>query len=268
METDDKGAQGTGTLVTDLAKETGMVPPASDTTPPVTAQPSQDSTQPAAELPGWTTSTTKTLRADPRFAAYASKHKTLDEALQASIDMEEKAGKMVAIPGEKATDEEKTAFYGKLGVPAKPADYKLDLDPKMSVDKKQVEEYQKLAHSMQLTNEQANAFFKTANESAAREIQAFKARNNDEKMQVQETLKKEWGEKYASEVAIMTRGIKAYGGEDLLKDAEATGMGNKLSFIRLLHKLGQTTVEDSVSRATGGPQSQQDVAKTLYPNMK
>jgi hypothetical protein len=267
MAENDKGAEGAGTLVTDLTRAPSTVAPAGATTPPDTALQAADDTPPAANLPGWTTSTTKNLRADPRFVAYASKHKTLDEALQASIDMEEKAGKLVAIPDGKETDEERAAFYTRLGVPAKPADYKLDLDPRIGVDKKQVEEYQALAHSMHMTNDQANTFFKLANERAAKEMESFRARNDEAKAQVQSVLRKEWGDKYNEEVAILSRGVRAYGGEELIADAEATGMGNKLSFIRLLHKLGRTTLEDSVDRSRGGTgTANKDPASVLYPN--
>ena len=65
----DRGAGGGSTLATDLASDPAAnVPPKGEpTTPPAKDPPPADSTQAPADLPGWTTSTTKNLRADPRF---------------------------------------------------------------------------------------------------------------------------------------------------------------------------------------------------------
>lgn len=263
----DRGAGGGSTLATDLASDpAATVPPKGDTTtPPAKDPPPADSTQAPADLPGWTTSTTKNLRADPRFTGWASKHKTLDEALLHSIELEEKAGKMVAVPDEKATEEERAAFYEKLGVPKKPEEYKLELDPKLEVDKAQLEEYKTLAHKLRLTQPQANEFFKLASERAIQGIAAFREASEKAKVDTTNALKKEWGDRYEEERSVIARGLRALPEQSqLLKDAEETGMGNRLSFIKLLHKLGQVSLEDSATHRPGQGQRRKSDAEVLY----
>jgi len=260
-----QGTQGGSTLVTELAGNVasqGQGAPAQEP-----AQASQGNQPGPVELPGWTAATTKVLRSDPRFTAYASKFKSLDDAVKSSLDLEEKIGKMVAIPDEKAPDQDKAAFWAKLGVPEKPTDYKLDIPKDMDVDETQVEEYKALAHKFRMNNDQASAVFKLAAERASKEIEAFRARNDQAKQEVEQTLKREWGDKYDEQRAILARGIQAYGSPELLKDADATGMGNKTSFIKLLHRFGQLTQEDSaLKRPGGGGRSQRDPAEVLYGN--
>jgi len=263
---DDKGTTSTGTLVTDLAADkTPGTPPTPDTTAPAAepAKPAGNTTAP--ELPSWTTSTSKNLRSDPRFGTWASKYKTLDEAVTSSIEQEEKVGKLVAIPDEKSSDEEKAGFYSKLGVPAKAEDYKIDMGEDSTVDPKAVEEFKKLAHAHHMTNESANSFFKLAEERMENEIAAYRARTNEEKAATANALKNEWKADYDKNVAQAIRGLRAFGAEDLIKDAEATGMGNKLSFMKLLHKIGGLSLEDSATHKPGGSAPARSAASVLYP---
>jgi hypothetical protein len=206
--------------------------------------------------------------------AYASKHQSLDDALKASIELEEKIGSMVAIPGKDASEEERAAVLEKLGikmpeVPKTPAEYKLTADPKMKVNDAEVEEYKALAHSLKLTQEQAQEMFKLAGERAIKAIEAHNAQTAEQRKTVEAELKKEWGDKYEEQRAIFARGLRAVPNSDqIIADAAATGMGNKASFVRLLHWVGTMSLEDRVGGGSGaGGVKDSDPAETLYPNM-
>lgn len=217
------------------------------------------------DLPGWTTSTTKNLRADQRFAAWASKYKTLDDAILHSIELEEKAGKMVELPDENAKEEAKEAFFEKLGVPKKPEDYKLDIDKNLEVKEEDINNFKNIAHALHLTQKQANDFFKLANEKAIKAIEDFTAANEKAKQETAQALKKEWGDRYEEERSVVARGVRyAPNSAQLLKDAEETGMGNRLSFIKLLHKLGQISLEDSAAFKVSQGGRQKSDAEVLY----
>jgi len=267
---DEVPGAGGSSLITELAADhTQQQPPAAAPAQP----PAKDKTTPPAALPNWTTSASKETRADPRFMAYASKHQSLDDALKASIDLEEKIGSMVPVPGKDATEEERAAILEKLGIkapeyPKTPADYKLEADPKMKIDAAQLDEYKTLAHSLKMTQEQAAAMFKLAGERAIKAVEAFNTQTAEKKASVEAELKKEWGKDYAAQRAVFVRGLKALpNSEAIVADAAATGMGNMASFVRLIHWVGTMTIEDKASgRAPGG--ASQDPAETLYPNMK
>lgn len=258
----DRGEGGGSTLATDLATENAAQP--SETTTPE-AEGAQGNTSEAPTLPGWTTSTTKTLRADPRFAGWAAKHNTLDEAILHSISLEEKVRGMVAIPGEDASDEERGTFYKAQGVPDSPEGYTIDPGKGLEVDKKQLEEYKALAHKLHLNQSQAQEFFTMAAERALGEIQAFKKAQDEAKEETTAVLKKEWGADYEKERSVIARGLASFQHRSqLLKDAEATGMGNKASFIRLLHALGKTQLEDSALARPGTAGAKKRASEVLY----
>lgn len=273
MNANDRGAEGAGSLVTDLANEK----PEQQNVPPKAA-PAQEApkgnTTPPPVLPNWTTSASKETRADPRFVAYASKHESLDAALKASIELEEKLGSMVAIPGKDATEEERSAVYEKLGiklpdVPKDPAGYKIEADPKMKVDAKELDEFKALAHSLHMTQEQAQGMFKLAGERAMKAIEAFNTQTAEERKGVETQLRKEWGEQYEAQRAVFVRGLRAApGSQELIADAAKTGMGNKASFVRLIHWIGTMQQEDKTATRAPAGGAKTDAAATLYPNMK
>ena len=277
MTTNDRGAGGAGSIATDLANEPGQQqdPGAGgQQQPPAGGQANEGAGAAGntpAGLPNWTTSASKETRADPRFAAYASKHKTLDEALKASIDLEEKIGSMVAIPGENATEEERAAVLEKLGVkapeiPKTPSEYALTAAEGMTVDAAEVEEYKALAHSLKLTQDQAQQMFKLAGERAIKATEAYNAKIATDKAAVEAELKKEWGADYEGQRAIFARGLKAAPNyKQLLADATETQMGNKASFVRLMHWVGSMSLEDHVGGGPGGP-VKESPADILYPN--
>jgi len=222
------------------------------------------SPKPTEALPGWTNATTKELRSDPRFNAFASKFKTFDEAVKSAIEIESKIGKMVAIPDDKSTPEEKAEFFKRFGVPSKPEQYKLEKSKDYEYDEAQVGEFAKLAHSMNLSQEQANAMFKAVNERGAQAIIEHQARSEAAKAEVESSLKKEWGGDYDQNVEVMRRGLRFYGDKDLLADAARTGMGNSAAFVRLFHKLGLTVREDSAVSRSGVKVSDKSTADIFY----
>jgi len=170
---------------------------------------------------------------------------------------------------EKIEAQTKANLDEKSSIPSKPEDYKLDVDPKVGVDPKQVEEFKAVAHSLKLNNDQANAFFKLAGERAIKAIQDFKAGIDTAHETTTATLKKEWGADYEKEWSVLKRGMSAYASKELLAEADRTGMGNSVHFIKLLHRLGQLTREDSALVKPGSVGSSKSAAATdLYPTMQ
>lgn len=226
--------------------------------------------KPTPELPGWTNATTKELRADPRFAAFASKFKSFDDAVKSAIELESKIGSMASIPGKESKPEEIAEFYQKLGVPEKPEGYDLKKHEGLAYSDENLAEYREFAHKLHLTKEQAAAMFDMVNERAAKELQDFAAKKQRESEEAvagcESTLKQEWGASFDKNLATTRRGLAAYADKDLMNDAAATGMGNSPAFLRLFFRLGQLTQEDSTAhRAPGGRPGAKPLEDVLYP---
>ena len=228
----------------------------------------ESKTQTAPQLPGFAAGLTKELKADQKVAGYVSRFKTMDEAIRAGLEAESKVGSMVAVPGKDATPEEKAAFYAKVGldIPEKAEGYELELDKRLDQDKEQVIEFRNLAKDLGLSKAQAKEMFRLAQEKAFQELASYRETQAAAKVEVESTLKKEWGDDYPAQTENVRRALRAYGDRDLAEAIEDTGMGNKPAFIRLLAKIGKMTREDSASARSGAPgKADKTAAQILYP---
>lgn len=98
--------------------------------------------------------------ADNRSYAETKGWKSPDDALKSQRELEKIIGKSVRLPDEKATDEEKSAFWRKMGTPEKADGYEFKLDTKsvpedFAYDDKSAEWYRSSAYKNHLTKAQA-----------------------------------------------------------------------------------------------------------------
>ncbi len=271
-----EGAKPAGSFATNLVQESQAGSGGAQASP-APAQGGQDQAAAAqgakaTELPGWTNATTKELRADPRFSAFAAKYKSFDEAVKSALELEAKAGTMVSLPTDKSSPEEVADFYERFGVPKTPEGYELEKDKGLEYTDESLKEFRAMAHGLHLTKDQAKEMFRQINASAAKTLKEYgeKQRANEDAAAAacEGTLKKAWAEGYAENLEVAKRGMGAFATADLLKEAERTGMGNSPAFLQLFFELGKTVREDSsVYRPAHGktPKAPEDI---LYPSKK
>jgi len=165
--------------------------------------------------------------------------------------------KRVAIPGEKATDQEWGAFYDAAGRPATPDKYelpKLELEPEVQIDDKQKDEVFKKLHSLGLTNRQAQGVLEMHLNTLNDGVKQTKTATANSSSAAESALKQEWGDKFTANVDIAKAAIKKFGGDgagEVIDFLNKSGLGNNVPLIRLFHKIGLTVQED-VQRQGGG----------------
>lgn len=266
-----EGAQGAGSLATELARSAGSGSPAAS---PQGAQggpaPATPEGTPAAtpEPAGFWNAATKGLREDPRFKTFAPKFKSFDDVARSAMELEEKLGSRIPIPTEKSTPEEIAEYHKKIGVPETPEGYKLDRDPKLTYDDATEKEFRAEMHALHAPQDLAAAFYKRMTEGNAKAIQEFGERQVQARAATENQLKKDWGNDYGANVETVKRGMKAYASDDLLRAASETGMGNRAEFIRLFFELGKSVREDTA--ATKGEAARPSASRTgfKYPGVK
>jgi len=243
-----EGAQGAGSLATDLAKAAG-----SGSTPALQGG-AQGGTTPATpegtpaatpELAGFWNAATKGLREDPRLKTFAPKFKSFDDLAKSAMELEEKLGSRVPIPTDKSPPEEIAEYHKKIGVPSTPEEYQLDRDPNLTHDDNLEKEFRKQMHELHAPQPVAAAIFKQITERASKEIQAFQERQVQARAATEAKLKKDWGNDYGTNVETMVRGMKAYASDELMKDLEETGAGNRASVVNHFFNLGKSVREDT-----------------------
>lgn len=215
------------------------------------------------ELPGWSAAATKALKADPRFIAYASKFKSFDDAVKSALDLEQKMGTMVAIPGKDASDEERTAFLLKRGVPEKPEGYVLPKDAKV-YNKAQEQDFRELAHKLHLDQDDALALYEQTTAAIKATAEGLLKQRAEAKTQCDGVLRKEWGAKYDEYRETMRRGLARFGSKQLADYLDKSGAGNQPEIVKLFYELGRISKEDTApaGRPGAGTKSTADI---MYP---
>jgi hypothetical protein len=250
------GQEGSGSLLTGQSIETATpassAPAASDGK--ASGSEGNANAQPV-QLPGFAAAATKELKADEKFANLVSKYKSFDDFARAHLELEQAKGTTVRIPDASASDEDKAAFWAKLGVPDKPEAYALEqpeLPAGLTYDQGYTDAYRQKAAELHLTADQAKILYQWANEQTAssftaemkRQEEAALVAKADAKRAVDETvrsLKAEWGSAFDTELAHTTRFVADMDAKvpGLKADLDRTGFGNSKSGIMLLNMLAR-----------------------------
>lgn len=202
----------------------------------------------APQTPEWLATAPEEFRADPHLAKY----KTQDEFFKAEKNQREMLGrKGVILPTEKATPEERAAFYNQLGRPEKPEGYKLVLPEKLpegfTVTPEFNAKFVASAHKWGLTNAQAQEaltdFLGDAANNHMQQMQAAKEARDAAGTQ----LKNEWGAKYDENFARAQKALKAFGGDEMVAKH-----GNDPQFIKTWAQVGEKISEDKMPNLNGG----------------
>lgn len=175
--------------------------------------------------------------ADLKGWAENKKFQTPAEALRSYHSLEkmfghDKAGRTIVMPGENASQEERDAFFNRLGRPEAPDNYDLELPGDAPVDADFQKWFKGVAHKHGLTAAQAKAL--------AAEYMPYAAGRGELSQQEQETaflredgeLKKAWGAAYDQKTAQAKAAAKAFGlGETVVGAIEkSAGFAKTMQF--------------------------------------
>lgn len=251
-----------GSLLTGLS-----IPETAETTPDKPAL-QTESKEVTPQRPAWMAQLPKDLQEDESLTRF----KTIGDIGKAYRELEGKIGNSIPIPGKDATAEELNAYFTKIGRPDKPESYnlsKLELPEGLAYDDALAEDFRKRAHTLGLTQEQAEKLYGWQIEST---VQSYKDRQVDMQRAVQEStakLREVYGSKTNEEVALTTRFLKQAADKidpALIRDIENSGLGNSVSLIRLLNTFAHQTAEDSFA-GEGSGREDDNTGMFKYPGI-
>jgi len=230
------------------------------------------------ERPAWLDSAPDAYKNNESFYQFAEPVKFYEKA-DALIKAEKD---MVVVPGEKATDEERAAFYGKLGRPetadkytiTKPADLPVGLQYSLEVETA----FKQFAHKSGFSDAQAKAtydwYYGLIKAGHAQQLKAEQEATDA----VINTLKDEWkGDAFKTNSELAKRAFQKFGGDkpEILKfiqDSKINGvaLGDHPVFLRVFAEIGKAIADDSMSGGgrggAGGEMSDEEQAKARFPN--
>lgn len=221
------------------------------------------------DKPTWNEQLPEDMRENEAFHG----HQTIGDFAKSYLDLQSARESAIQVPGEDATDEDRNAFYSKMGVPETPDAYEIgkpaDLPEGMAYSEELETWFKGAAHARHMSSENATSLFNEFNEM---QIKGYNAELAAEKVAIEKaenTLKDAWpGDAYAENKEIAHRGFLRFSGEGETEQKEAHDfinntivdgvlLGDHPAFQKLFHRLGAATQDDN---ANAGERSGVDVA--------
>lgn len=162
----------------------------------------------------------------------------------------------VVVPSKDAPQEEKDAFFNKLGRPDTHEGYELPTEnmPDIKLDDGLMNQFFQEAHRIGLNKQQAAALVRWQAQAAQEGSEAGVIEMESHLAQAQEAMRKEFGNAYEQNLDMAQQAAKQFGGEELIELLNSTGLGNEPAVIKAFANIGKAISNDEVIGG-GGRQS-------------
>jgi len=192
-----------------------------------------------------------------------AKFKTGNDLAKSYLSLETKLGATVTIPGKDATDEEKAAFYKRLGRPESKDGYVLDnlfLADGVTKDSETENRIREMAYDLGLNQEGARKLHKDFINLANRGM----AMITEMKEKARDGLRKEWAGDYDRNMAMIGTVLRKFGDAQTIQYMNA-GPGNDPVMLKLLARFGKAISPDTLETGTIPSADGEDDGSKLFP---
>jgi len=155
------------------------------------------------------------------------------------------------------SEEQLSEIYNYLGKPETPDAYEVAVDGNI-ITEEAANSYKDVAHKLNLTPQQASGILEyykgLATSTQEQAVQSIE----HQREQVENDLKKEWGQAYEQKISGAGQAIREYGNPEMLEWqlADGTKLGNHPEFIKAFANIADfrqsVTSEDTISNTTSG----------------
>lgn len=220
-----------------------------DSAPPQDNQNQDKPKDQKVETPGWLAGIEdKNLQENDTLRRFRDPH-----ALAVSyVELRNKLGtNPVSVPDDKAPPEKWDEFYNRLGRPDKPEKYELTKLEGMEREADMENSFRLQAHALGLSQKQADGLNRWVGELAKNKMDTDLKAHNAMVEEAEATLKKEWGNDYAKNLAIANKALHRFGGKELGERLKAKGLDGDPVLVRFFATLGKSTMEESELKGLG-----------------
>ena len=150
------------------------------------------------------------------------------------------------------TEDDLSNIYSKLGRPDEPSGYAIQADGQILTEG-DVNTYTDIAHKLGLSKTQANGILDYYRSSIQQTTEAMSKDAQQQKQQIEQNLKAEWGADFDAKVSQANRAVADIAGQDLLDMVlqDGTKVGNHPAFIKAFANFADfknsVTKEDTIS---------------------
>ncbi len=184
---------------------------------------------------------------DLKETACIKEAKGIGDLCKAFVNAEGMIGDSIRLPeeGDEKAQEKLDAIYTKLGRPAEAKDYTAQMpgdEDGPSWDKDSVDSFKGAAHTMGLSNKQAQGMMDWYGNLV--EL-GLKAQTEALKDSV-EGLKTDWGSNHDRNMAFVFQLLEKVGSPELRAELDATALGNSPHLTKLLYRFAKDAAEDGI----------------------
>jgi hypothetical protein len=193
-----------------------------------------------------------------------ARFKTGNDLGKSYLSLESKLGASITLPGKDATEEEKAAFYKRLGRPESKDGYELDtlfLADKVTKDSETEDRIRSMAFHLNLNQEGAKKLHRTFVDLANRGAKMV----SEMKQRASESLRKQWGGDYDRNVALVGTLLRKFGDAETVEYMNS-GPGNDPPMLRMLAKFASAISPDRLETGSLPAAAQEDDGTEAFPN--
>jgi len=225
----------------------------------------QQTNETGVDAPAWMSQLSGDLQQSKDLTSFPA----ISDLGKAYLDAKGKLGEAVFLP---KTDEDKAAFFTKLGRPESPDKYQLDkptLPEGMAYDTEGEKAFRAEAHKLGVSQSQMAGLYAMYN---ARQQQAFEASLAARDASVKEAeafLKKEWAGDFDVNMKLANRVVEKFGGPDLVSALEKSPLGVNPALAKLFASIGKSLADDKtvIGDKTAAKDPQKIPATFTYENL-
>lgn len=170
------------------------------------------------------------------------------EVVKSYAELERKLGNAVSIPKEDADQADKENFYARVGRPASPEAYEIELPDDLSEELQPDEAAEERqgrflseAYRIGLTQEQAQAAIHWYYQEMGNSIVGFKQTGEEAIRALEADLRQEWGADYEKNIEFGRRAMSTFGDPEIV-DRLGQHMGDA-QVLRMMARIGRRTGE-------------------------
>ena len=164
----------------------------------------------------------------------------IEDVVKSYVNLESMQGKRF----DDLTADEIRSLHTKLGAPEDPSGYEIEVPAELG-DTPLLDGYRQKAHELGVSKEVAEnlASWFLANQLDQMNMQ--QATHNQSEAEKVAAVKKEFGAAFDARIELANKGLKHFGGEDLINSIRNAGLSNDLALIRAFSEVGKLISEDS-----------------------
>jgi hypothetical protein len=197
------------------------------------------------------------LRDEPSLKSFDTVDKLAKSYVNAVKMIGGKPENLIQLPQE---GESRDSLWNQMGRPEQPNGYDFT---EYGDDNGELDGFREFAHETGLSQQQADGILGLYSSIQEEESNASTQQTEDQKIQTQIDLQREWGKNYDGKLDYAKRAFGQIGTPELSKLMDESGMGNHPEVIRAFSKVGEMLGEDSlvIGSGLGGNRTSPEDAK-------